>query len=81
MSLAKAIDSEEYAEKVKTLFEKFFQSEESGVISLQLKNLCVEGLGEDSRVVKCLKTIHQSIIAPSVIELRLGFFPTLPFKV
>lgn len=37
-------------------------------------------IGEDTGLVRVLKACNQSIIAPSIIELKLVICPKLPFK-
>eukprot|EP01113_Clastostelium_recurvatum_P035561 TRINITY_DN4975_c0_g1_i2.p1 TRINITY_DN4975_c0_g1~~TRINITY_DN4975_c0_g1_i2.p1 ORF type:complete len:726 (+),score=190.10 TRINITY_DN4975_c0_g1_i2:219-2180(+) len=46
----------------------------------QFPKLLLEDLTESNQIVRVLKAIHQAIIAPSVIELRMSICPKLPFK-
>lgn len=52
---------------------------ETGVLSMQLGKFLVF-IGEDASLVRVLKACNQSIIAPTIIELKLVVCPTLPFK-
>lgn len=86
--VAAAIVGRDLADKLEQRYSTFVtgKDNETGSFSRQLAKLTNDVFAqgsngcEDHPVMKTLKAVNQSIIAPAVIELRLSICPSLPFK-
>jgi len=73
-------ENQEELEKIKANYENIPRNDDGSFNSKDLVEFLLKEFSENSPILQVLKVCNQSIIAPSVIELKLGICPKLMFK-
>lgn len=76
--LSEKLEEHQQTEAIKTKFSSFVQ--QGGDTSRQLSKFLQNVLHEESKLVKVLKAINQSIIATPFIRLKYAFPNEIPFE-